>query len=321
MDEPLPPSESKLALDPIGHLFSESWRVYKERFVVLIELLILPMVLIGVGELLLSYGIPWLFLGLILMAIGYVMAIAAYTGVIFSLSKGIGVGESYRSGFAIFWPAIWIGLLVYFSVVGGMILLIIPGIVFSIWFMFGNYVLVVEGKRGGNAMSQSREYVRGYWWPLFGRYLLLGIPMGAIFMIVYFPTFFILGRVAGIFVSFALITLFTSFSLVYIYTLYKNIIAIKPAVAATQAKTNKGFYVIPVIGVLGAIAYCIVLVAFVLPLVIAARNAAKTPAITVIAPAAGAVWPLGSAQVIQSSRPRRDVHGYRAHLSSQRCPY
>ncbi len=67
----------------------------------------------------------------------------------------------------------WIIFLESICILAGFILFVVPGIIFSVWFIFSTYMFVFEGKRGGAALSASRQLVKGYWWPVFGRYFLL----------------------------------------------------------------------------------------------------------------------------------------------------
>ena len=49
-------------------------------------------------------------------------------------------------------------------VVLGFMLLLIPGIIFAVWFSFVLGVLIFEGKSGTAAMSRSRELTKGRFW-------------------------------------------------------------------------------------------------------------------------------------------------------------
>ncbi len=237
------PQPQQTSLDSIGSLFGATWRLYKERFLVLIGILIVPTAVIGIGTLMMSYGFPANIGGVILIVIGYLVFVVASVALVFAVAKGTGVTESYRGGIAIFWSVVWIGLLIYFAVMGGMVMLVIPGIMLAVWFLFSNYILVIEGKRGLGAMSQSREYTRGYWWSIFGRYLLLAILAVVIVFALYLPALFIFGKVVGAIVYFVLLLFVMSFSLVYLYELYLNLAALKPELAASQSRSGRGFFI------------------------------------------------------------------------------
>jgi len=50
-----------------------------------------------------------------------------------------------------------------FLVIAGVVLLIVPGIIFAFWCYFVNQVFVVEGLRSAQAIRRSRQLMAGYW--------------------------------------------------------------------------------------------------------------------------------------------------------------
>lgn len=71
------------------------------------------------------------------------------------------------------------------------LLLIIPGIIFGVFYSLAIYVLLFEAKRGREAVRRSRELVSGYWWAVFGRLLVIGIFFSVIASIVDWPLNFL----------------------------------------------------------------------------------------------------------------------------------
>jgi len=53
------------------------------------------------------------------------------------------------------------------AVIGGLILLIIPGIVFAVWFIFVDQIVSIEGDKQRHVLRRSREITRGHRWMLF----------------------------------------------------------------------------------------------------------------------------------------------------------
>ncbi len=99
-------------------------------------------------------------------------------------------------------------------VLGGFILFIIPGVIFSIWFAFSGYIMIFEGKKGVEALKASKALVAGYWWAIFGRLLLM---MLAIWIISWVP---VLGPLVNAFAV-------APFMAIYFYTIYKDLKRIK----------------------------------------------------------------------------------------------
>ena len=85
-----------------------------------------------------------------------------------SLGEPVDIDASYKWGFARFGSVLLISLLVGLAVLGGLILLIIPGIIFMIMFSVSIPALVVENRRGTDAMSRSWNLVKGHFWHALG---------------------------------------------------------------------------------------------------------------------------------------------------------
>jgi len=58
---------------------------------------------------------------------------------------------------------LWTALLAALIVAGGFLLLLIPGIILCIWYVFVSFVVVDGDARGWAALRRSRELVRGHW--------------------------------------------------------------------------------------------------------------------------------------------------------------
>jgi hypothetical protein len=88
--------------------------------------------------------------------------------------------ESYRFGFKRLGSVILVSVLVGLAVVGGFILLIIPGIIFLVLFSVSVPVLIVENRRGRAAMSRSWNLAKGHFWHAFGVIIVAGLIVGFI---------------------------------------------------------------------------------------------------------------------------------------------
>lgn len=67
------------------------------------------------------------------------------------------------------WPVLLVAALTALVVLGGFILLIIPGIIFSIWYAFSYYEAVLNDMRGLAALKKSKELVAGRFWAVLWR--------------------------------------------------------------------------------------------------------------------------------------------------------
>ena len=252
----------------VRDLIGSSFSLYKQYFWRLIGVQFIQVfVIMGVGALtafslvaLSLMGSPtavlWIVIPVILVA-GLVIAMVSLA-MIYIFHSGMSVGKALGSAFKNIFSYSWVAIVAYLAIMGGTLLLIIPGIVFAVWFAFAIYVFVVEGRKGFGAMMTSKEYIRGYWWDVLGRFLVLAL-LGAAFqmlaLLIVLAGGESLQRLVGALVN----LVFTPFVFIYIYLIYKNLKELKPQVASSPApEEKKGFFVAAAI--LGLVAIIIPLI-------------------------------------------------------------
>ena len=91
--------------------------------------------------------------------------------------------EIFQDAWEKLWQYILIVLLVGFFTFLSFLLLFIPGIIVGVYFMFCSYILVIEGGKGIDVLKRSWALVKGNWWKVFGRIVLLNIVVMIIFSI------------------------------------------------------------------------------------------------------------------------------------------
>lgn len=219
-----------MKMDTLEALFAGAWHRYKERFWTLIWIFVGPSVIFFLGQLLLGEKAPststatW---GALFSIVGSLASLIASLALINALAHGTDIMTSYRVGLKLFWAAAWICILELLAVAGGFVLLIVPAIMLGIGLMFATYALVVEDKRGMQALLESREYVKGYWWAVLGRILLLGIIFSFLLALLYAPSMLLFGMVVGTVVYFVLFLCFTTFGTCYTFGMYENLRRLK----------------------------------------------------------------------------------------------
>jgi hypothetical protein len=78
------------------------------------------------------------------------------------------IAETLQEGARFFAPVLGVVLMYTAGTVLGLLLLVIPGVyLFVAWFVAAPAV-VIEGKRGGDAIRRSQDLVHGSWWRVFG---------------------------------------------------------------------------------------------------------------------------------------------------------
>ncbi|PIR03409.1 MAG: hypothetical protein COV60_00435, partial [Candidatus Magasanikbacteria bacterium CG11_big_fil_rev_8_21_14_0_20_43_7] len=126
-----------------------------------------------VGFMGLSY-LVYVCIALILSLIGFWFSIT-FIRVIARLHANEPVGtmvSELHASKKIFWSAIGVAILFSLSVFGGTILLIIPGIIFGLWFAFSHYYAIIEETPVISSMKASKALVNGRWWMVFWRLVL-----------------------------------------------------------------------------------------------------------------------------------------------------
>lgn len=231
-----------------GQLLQETWSVYKSKLLVSMEVLLVPVLLIALSTAIgLSFITP-----LVTIIATLIMFLAQGALIILLVNRGteLKIGEVYRQAWTKYWSLLWIAILTAFIVIGGFFLLVVPGIIFTIWFLFPVVILMVEGEKGMSALMKSREYARGYFWPLFGRYLVVIL----VAMIFYIVAGSILGLIFGAstlggFLVNLLSLLIMPFIVGYNILLYEDLKSVKDqATLAPKPKAKTTYLLIGAVG-------------------------------------------------------------------------
>jgi hypothetical protein len=95
--------------------------------------------------------------------------------------------QSYRFGFHRLGSVLLVSVLVGLATIAGLILFIIPGIWIGVRLAVSVEALVVEGRRGTQAMGRSWELVGGHWWHAFGALVVAGLLTGVVNAVITTP--------------------------------------------------------------------------------------------------------------------------------------
>jgi hypothetical protein len=200
----------ELELSSIGELLANTWLIYKGRFLVLLGLYLISavMLLVPMGA---TFGAgmftamtwPGTFMTIFIVSmlgglIGILAWLWGFGGFISaSCDEMQKFKEALGSGWRNMWSLLWLYLMVGYIIQGGFLLFILPGLVWTVSFFAAQFIIFEEKERGMNAMLKSRAYVKGHWWAVFGRLLLImvfltiasAVPFGGIlltpFMMIY----------------------------------------------------------------------------------------------------------------------------------------
>jgi uncharacterized membrane protein len=162
---------SQSSLPSISELFSESWAFYKSAIK-----LFAPITLIMSAASIL-HGLLYLFpqasdmdfLQALLGIIGIVLGIWGFTATLYALrrytegDRTLAVRDIYRDCVPLIIPVTLTSILVGLMIIGGLILLIVPGIILAVWSFAALYIVVFEKINYWQAFLRSKELATGHW--------------------------------------------------------------------------------------------------------------------------------------------------------------
>lgn len=166
--------------------------------------------------------------------------------------------EIYKESFTKVLPYLSSMVLVFLTVFTGFAIFFLPGILFLVWHSFTAFVVVLEDKKGFEAMAVSREYTRKNFMRVLGRGILLVIIM--------FTFGMLLGQVSAQFGSGSVIgiiwsvverfieLILVSGALVFLFVTYDNIKTVQGPVSEPPKGVKWLFRIFAGIGCLGIIA-------------------------------------------------------------------
>ena len=95
-------------------------------------------------------------------------------------------------------PLLIVSILQFLIVVGGMLLLIIPGILFWIRYAFAQQAVIIDKKNPKEALALSKFLVEGRFWKVLGRLVFGPLAIGLTYAVALGTIVFIVGSILGI---------------------------------------------------------------------------------------------------------------------------
>jgi len=172
----------------LGEILSEAFRIYKEsasKLLLIVAVVVVPLSFIsavavrllgepklhrvgGTIEYSRSFGVTVAAV-IIAAAIGVIIWAILQAAMLRGAAQAtigdpVDVEASYRWGLSRFGSVLLVAFLVGIVVGVGFLLLVIPGIIFLVFLSVSEPALIVENRRGTEAMSRSWNLVRGHFW-------------------------------------------------------------------------------------------------------------------------------------------------------------
>jgi len=188
-----------------GKILGKSWEEYKVNFRAIFKLILIfvgiPLLILNLVQLILLFSnsdfyqlmtsspnpnillspFLWVMVGLsvLLGLIVFLFQLFAQAGLIgSSLDKSkFSYKEIVTAGRGFFLKFLGFSIVAGLFLLGLFLLLIIPGIIFGVYWMFAVYVLYYEKKGILASLKRSREIVKGKWWRTFGYAILFSLIM------------------------------------------------------------------------------------------------------------------------------------------------
>ncbi|HEU5114198.1 MAG TPA: hypothetical protein VFT82_00350 [Candidatus Paceibacterota bacterium] len=268
---------------PAGTIIRNAWAFYKKNLKKLWPLFILGSLSTASFRMNSASG-DHFFKGLPTSALVGIIVLSVVIGVFLFLSKValfkslsdtyrerfVGLKDAYKKSFHLFWPFLFLSIISPLAVYGGFVLLIIPGIAIGGYLTFSLIVLVDTDRRGFDALVGSIELVRGRWWEVFWKLLLIGIYIALIALVIgivaviaiaiasfvlhfSIPTTIAVGTALA---SALVFVIFVPFGFITLFEIYRDLVQIQaPEAADAEAKRQKRRKTMIAFAVLGLVAF------------------------------------------------------------------
>ncbi|HET9593400.1 MAG TPA: hypothetical protein VFP17_10840 [Solirubrobacterales bacterium] len=166
----------------VGETLRETFAVYRAHAGVLLPLAFWLFLISAVAEALTLHVLALFWLAPV---VGLTV-VTLYQGTVVRLVQDLqdghrdsSVQDLMRSVLPVFWPLLGAAFVVAFGVIGGLVLLVAPGLyLLAMWAVVAP-VIVVERCRVFDGLGRSRQLVRGNGWPVLGA-VLVGFLIGAV---------------------------------------------------------------------------------------------------------------------------------------------
>jgi hypothetical protein len=203
---PEPPGSPRLLrARGVGEILVDAFEIYRRHWqnliaivaVVVVPLTILQVVLVDAfvdqleveqlpdGTVRVTGGdLATAIVGGLIVAIVFTLAFMVLTGAMTRaaagtfLARDLTIAETYRYGFARLGSILLVAVLVILAVAAGLLLFVVPGIIVLTRLWVSMPALVIEDRRGREALRRSWNLVKGYSWPVFGAILVSGLLTG-----------------------------------------------------------------------------------------------------------------------------------------------
>lgn len=132
-------------------------------------LVALPIIMLGQGSQVANFiGFTIGFVACVALIVFALLSLPTYTVILLASvrKQKVSLRSAISQARPFIWPMLGLAILTMLAVIGGIILFVIPGLIFSAWFALSGYVMVAEKLGAVASMKRSHELVRGRVWEI-----------------------------------------------------------------------------------------------------------------------------------------------------------
>lgn len=237
----LPPVMELVSLS-LGELWKNIWKSFLIMLLPFASTFVLGF-MGGVGMMIANSKIGMVGAGLLAVSVFLLMVLATLISTVMLIKQVEGnwlltYGQSFNESLRYILPLFIVVLLSTLTILGGIMLFVIPGIIATLWLSFAQILTIVENKRGMSALVSSKELVRGKLGTILTYF-------AVVFLLVLFVSFIAgLLPVIGVFVSFFTTPFMLIFTIRFYHALKKQQLG-----KTDEAESKKIIYIL--LGVAG----------------------------------------------------------------------
>ncbi len=208
-----------------------AWADYKKHLRTIVTILLIPNLLSRfAGQMGGHYQVnpsPFSFIIVLAMIVLSIWSqITIFMAIVYPNDK-FTFAQWYNRSWKYIWSYCWLLFISSAIIFSGVILFVIPGIIFSIWFSMGIFVLIDRKLTGLDALQGSTELVKGHWFAVLWRVLVAGlislvasIMVSILVNILHLPYH---AEISGVIIA----TFVTPFVYMYTFKVYNELKALK----------------------------------------------------------------------------------------------
>lgn len=181
---------SGFVFPPAGKIFAQAKEIYKAKFHSLILISLCSVGAMAVSHLFSTNGpiylkissdparLTWIVLSVLISFFAIFISLWAFGATIHNINSPETTptaDKSFSESYNFIIPLILTGLLAFLFILGGLILLIIPGIIFAFWYGQSAYVVMTENLSGKKALDRSKFYATGNIYQIFKKGFYIGL--------------------------------------------------------------------------------------------------------------------------------------------------